>query len=833
MNNIINTPQNNPKNLLNQNFQSQQKKAKENHIYNNLVAQCSSKTIDNPKGVLLKNNGPVAGLAIGTADAGKDVVNLTRALKDGKTNDHSLGRMNDLGLKIGGLGIAAYLMTTKGPKTARMMEFVGLGTFLATMTLWPRVFIDLPLKLRYGFNIRQKYKDSQGRKKEFFQDNQYLPWDLWSQKKITKVGDRMGIPRNIKDRDEFTKRNMQKVALQGNTLWMLSAGFATPLLTSMACRQTEKILERRNIEHQYQKTLKTIASTEAIKKGASAKAKSMNPFARIFPNLTAQGQDGDTWLCRLLSVFRPTKGEGEFLDPDSAKLITGSPSSVIQGDLLNIWEANTKKILDTDKLVRNLTATFKDGIPVITEEGSNVQQISEEGIRAIIKEAKLEDSTIPFSDALKKAFINFVKKQSDELALDDKVFEQAVHGLESPIAVDEKAAVEALSGVYDDVVRRVKAEVDLVQEAINAAMGNRAESITTQAYKQAMQDVLEFVNPDMKQLDAARGSTEKAYKLLVTSLQKIGQNEAEYGAFARRLTGIQDSDNLLKRVGKKIRGVLGRPKADIIPSEKIEETIKRVQEYGYKVFEESAAELNAHGFTEYAQLFDKRNPDGLVRALDNTMDLARVNLNATRSRYIMGIDFENRLKNPDFMARLTEIAKRINIKPEVCVEGCRKIIYCHNINDFMVKNSIYDVQTYYDIMKVLFQDSLDSNTVKILQNAGCESLLQSVNYTRTSMVTTGIGANYHPIPAMSRREDILAVVEGQSKRYVAMGETIPDFFSKAANELYKDKKWMRIFGTATLVLIGTTLLTQLFFGRRNDKHLYEKKEKEVKNVGKK
>jgi hypothetical protein len=43
---------------------------------------------------------------------------------------------------------------------------------------------------------------------------------------------------------------------------------------------------------------------------------------------------------------------------------------------------------------------------------------------------------------------------------------------------------------------------------------------------------------------------------------------------------------------------------------------------------------------------------------------------------------------------------------------------------------------------------------------------------------------------------------------------------------------MRIFGTATVALIGVTLLTQFFFGRRNDKNLYEKKEKEVKNVNK-
>ena len=57
---------------------------------------------------------------------------------NGTANDHQLGRLNDVGLKLGGVGIAAYLASrTTNPK-ARLMEYVGLITFLTSMSLYPK-----------------------------------------------------------------------------------------------------------------------------------------------------------------------------------------------------------------------------------------------------------------------------------------------------------------------------------------------------------------------------------------------------------------------------------------------------------------------------------------------------------------------------------------------------------------------------------------------------------------------------------------------------------------------------------------------------------------------
>ena len=112
----------------------------------------------------------------------KDMAYDVKAVKDGFTgeaNDHQLGRLNDVGLKLGGIGIATYLASRTSDPRARLMEYVGLGTFLAAMSLYPKIAINKPGELVHGFEIDKEYIDDQGRKKSVFQDSNYIPFDMY------------------------------------------------------------------------------------------------------------------------------------------------------------------------------------------------------------------------------------------------------------------------------------------------------------------------------------------------------------------------------------------------------------------------------------------------------------------------------------------------------------------------------------------------------------------------------------------------------------------------------------------------------------------------------
>lgn len=172
---------------------------------------------------------------------------------DAEGSDYYVGKVNDLAIRAGSLGIATILATSKLFPFAKGMEFIGLGTWFASMALWPRI-IGAPIKWKTGVDINQKYEDSFGRRKFVYDDNQYRPMDLFrhvdesgrglSEKEyykkykkdyvyLDKLGDKLGIPKNIKNRNEATMNKSGQVATQGRSLWMLTAGVMTPVLSSV------------------------------------------------------------------------------------------------------------------------------------------------------------------------------------------------------------------------------------------------------------------------------------------------------------------------------------------------------------------------------------------------------------------------------------------------------------------------------------------------------------------------------------------------------------------------------------------------------------------------
>lgn len=217
-----------------------------------------------PKGYLVKENifQSVGSSAKGVVNNGVYFVN---ALK-GEGTDYSVGRINDLGKLAGGLGIAAALASTaKNPK-AKAMEFVGFSTWFSMMSLWPHI-VGAPVKAKTGVDINQEYVDSYGRRKKFFEDSQYLTWDLYSDKELNKMGNKLGVPRNIEDRNSAIQDKAKQVSIQANTLMMMTAGIATPITTALICNVLEKPVsnaiesyQRRKAEH----GLKNMFSGDAL-----------------------------------------------------------------------------------------------------------------------------------------------------------------------------------------------------------------------------------------------------------------------------------------------------------------------------------------------------------------------------------------------------------------------------------------------------------------------------------------------------------------------------------------------------------------------------------------
>ncbi len=207
-----------------------------------LYSDISMRNYSKPKGELLKSSllpNPV-GIA---KDASATLKTFSEALS-GKSDDFAIGKTNDTFIRMGSLGIGGLLSIKAMSPFGRAMEFAGFATWFTVMSLWPKYFIGIPVKLTKGFDINQKYLDSQKRVKIFFQDPQFLPFDLFSDKEINKIGDKLKIPRNMKNREEAIQNKMKQIAIQTNTLMILSAGFATPLLSSLIANRLESPIKK-------------------------------------------------------------------------------------------------------------------------------------------------------------------------------------------------------------------------------------------------------------------------------------------------------------------------------------------------------------------------------------------------------------------------------------------------------------------------------------------------------------------------------------------------------------------------------------------------------------
>lgn len=160
----------------------------------------------------------------------------------GDAGDYELGRLNDVGMKFGGLLMTIFLMSKEPTFQKKLGPLIGVSAFFASMALWPKLALQLPAKLIHGFNIMEEYQDNYGRKKPFYQDNQFIPWDLYSDEYINKVGDKLNVSKDMPNRRDFIQEKMRKIALQNNTMWMLTAGFATPIMASLISHKLQPTL---------------------------------------------------------------------------------------------------------------------------------------------------------------------------------------------------------------------------------------------------------------------------------------------------------------------------------------------------------------------------------------------------------------------------------------------------------------------------------------------------------------------------------------------------------------------------------------------------------------
>ena len=806
---------------------------------------------------------------------------LVHAVK-GKANDNELGKLNDLGMKLGGLTIATYLFSRKFAPLAKSMEFVGLVSFFAAMDLWPKLALQLPAYLIHGFDIRQQYRDNYGIKKPVFQDHQFIPWDLYSDEEINKIGDRLRVPKDMKNRRDFIQEKMRKIALQNNTMWMLTAGFATPIMSALICEGLK------NPIHNYQD------------RKINQKA---NELLTNFKN-EIEKYDFTDKNKRLSDLLESNKGKPvtpELFENISKTLAKGMDSitaSEIKKDLKDIlfrqegFDINKKTFEDVSVFLKEVLSDIPENeVSAIIPNGSEII-------------SKLDDSR-------KNSLM------AGETLTNQNEFSSYVNAIQD--AVDEKLNNFSSLNPENPNAQRARFMIDEMFETMNEGKSllgkyftQKPSSVLTDASVIMVKEINKTLNTFL-----ARQRVLNKYAYL-----KSAQSQETY--LANTWNAILD-DDMLKTLGisgKDIRktrmdsnlvGNLMREKIEAIVSDdaKYEQVIDKIiekltfldertkfaqydnynpneknsyREYVDTTFDEASNNLKQQGMKNTARRLKGYDVPGSVDThtlkdlqlsfvkdrvrgvkssfyrLLNTLDffkrvsdkehldsLKEYNYNNEFNKLIKHVDFSRQMKE-----EMIEMSKQLlisgkssdyavkffflrnpELNPDNLTDEQRRLLFSDIqtnmgkvINEFVGKTPVeglvdnpHDRIFYDSAMRLMYTDQLSDKTKSKIENS---MFFKNFEQYRQELFSYLGGDVY--FTKKNHRVKLGNSDSTTEYRFQLLGSSIDDMFTKLFNQKYNSKTWLKMFGGLGAGLLGLTVLSQFFMGKMpKDKIVKENK----------
>ena len=780
----------------------------------------------------------------------KDGIYDAKALKHaikGEANDHELGKINDIGLKLGGLAIAGYLFTRKQTPMTKGMEFVGLGSFLASMAIWPKIAIQLPAYLIHGVNVQKEYEDSFGRKKPFYQDPQFIPWDLYSDEEIQKIGNRLGVDKNIPNRRDAIQEKMRKIAIQNNTLWMLSAGFATPVMSALICNQTEPYLAKYLDKLQNKKADKLLNNID----------KYSNKY---------QDNAVKNHLEKIISLYKdkPIDKELETLIlntfTDGMDLVT---SDSIEKDLKGIMLNDTFLINDnTVKAInQNINKKFenkkfdKEALKQILPDYDSLYKIFKDNnyLNRNIEKSEFKNITDKILIAIQTNVNNYNNNAPEDKKLDLTYIKKLIASNKEdkhPIKIAlNKYTGSMLNSTTIEKLRKAASVIDnfrskksVLDKYALIKVGSAPETVAANYWNNTSKSLLKLFGISQKELDKCGFNRNIMGNLVRDKIEKIVSNDTSYNTLMDSLAGkIAELDTLIK------------PSDISVPILKNTENLNDAQKLALKsnyenqvdtIFNEFADSINELGFHKTSKAIVGINGNDNVGTLKNIQK-------SYVSERLLGIKSSFlRLYNTIFYYR--QIAKNANeleaLKnysregKEELIEFAKQFTINGHSSDFankfyMARNphpsfddspleikdgkvinkyfgkteGLVDLPNekffYQDVMKMLYEVPLDKETEAIADKHLIKEEL--INYRNLILDKIGGEKNFAK-PRHRIRPESNA---GSELKFLLTGIATDELFYKAGQQAYNTNKWLKMFGTIGAVTLGVTVLAQFFFGK--------------------
>ena len=796
----------------------------------------------------------------------KDAAYDIKAIKDGfqgNANDHQLGRLNDVGLKLGGIGIATTLAArTKNPML-RIMEYAGLGAFLASMSLYPKVAINAPSRIVQGFDIGKEYIDDQGRKKTVLQDPNYVPFDMYQGEypgeDLDIIGDRMGLPRGIKNRNDLIKEQMRKIAIQNNTLWMMTAGVATPVITALMCCGLEKMISpalesARNVKYNSQIKNALAKTTNMSDDVNSISANSLSKeVKKIVENYKGKELPEAEFnnLVRMFTIEMDANAS-EGVKEDLTKLFRNGNSYSLQDNTSDKIISSIKKNIPSRNqavLEKIFVPTNEEASAILDKYGKNItseQLMNIKGEFRQLFESKMAAEKGVSQEALKAYQNEVLEKISNKLQ-------------KHPSQVVDESKIKNVVD-FAKVLGEFKENQKVLDKCKSFKIEYAPETVLAKSYGKFESTLLDVLDIKFKDLKQMRQSEKYTQEILDKKLQELAKDDVKYQKAVEKLTEVM-SDMEIKLNGK---GETDSHLKDLITGieNNYNNTAKRLNSIGEfkntidKLVKEDVSTLS-NSVENRQELFDLldgvkkdkyagvnywglKDAEQLQYAKDNAKGVgSSKNLEISRiiERYQGAKNSFNRVLH------MLDTYKRPEAEGEyaksVLAKGKEAILNATSSDHTMKLNTINNPEYYKDVMRTTWNPNNIQESTK--------EAMKISNNLETGDVA-GRFAKY-----LKRFQDVIAnnnidftkpyhILDGgapmqytkseltRMSKFNLIAQNSVDLVKNAAERRYGNQKWLRVASAIGGTVVGATILAQFGFGKIRNPHNIEKQVSDDANI---
>lgn len=791
----------------------------------------------------------------------KDIAYDIKAVKDGfdgNANDHQLGRLNDVGLKLGGVGIATVLAARTTNPMVRLMEYAGLGAFLASMSLYPMIAINAPSRIVQGFDIGKEYVDDQGRKKTVLQDPNYVPFDMYQKdfpgEDLDIIGDRLGIPRGIKNRNDVTKEQMRKIAIQNNTLWMTTAA-VVPVMSALICGGLERVI------------------APALEKARNANYNST--ITRMLHHTENMGDNvaniPENKLSKDVSkILENYKGKelpaAEF--ENIMRLLTKDMDSIaaegIREDLSNIFATGKnggKSFAIKENLAEQIVSSIKNNLPsrnnailekVFVPTTAEVKDI----LNGFGSKELTEEQLLEFKGELKNLF---ARKMANETnmpkaalkAYENEILENISKNIQKSPSnyVNENSIKDVVD--FAKVLGEFKANQKTLDKCKSFKVEYAPETVLARSYgkfEKALFDVLGIKYKDLKQM---RRSEKYAQEIFDKKLSELVKDEARYQKAVEKLTGVisemevnlngkdeggshlkdlisgieNNYNNTAKRLNNigKFKNTVDRlVKEDVSTLSNSIESRQDLFDVLDGIKKDKYAEFNYWGATDAQRLeYAKYNSKGVGSS--KNLEVSRI-----IERYQGAKNSFNRVLH------LFDVYKRPIPEGEyekaLLQKGKEALLSGTSSEHTMKLNTINNPTFYKDMMNTVWSQNLQNatkNGLGISQDASTGDVSgrltkyiqrfkdiignNKIDFTKPQHILDGNAVNQYTKSSKTRMA-----------KFNLVAQNSVDLVKNAAEKQYGNQKWLRIASAIGGTVFGAAILTQFTFGKLRNPHNLQK-----------